>query len=99
VPQSVWIVLFFSAALIFLYVLFFADSGEPAIAQALMAGTVTAGIVATLLVLVALDSPYQAQIGRLEPVAMQRSLTVLDEARHVLHIDDALPCDAAGRPL
>lgn len=99
VPQSVWIVLYFSAALILLYVLFFADSGEPAIAQALMAGTVTAGIVATLLVLVALDSPYQAQIGRLEPVAMQRSLTVLDEARHVLHIDDALPCDAAGRPL
>ena len=29
VPQSVWIVLYFYAGLILLYVLFFADSGEP----------------------------------------------------------------------
>jgi Protein of unknown function (DUF4239) len=98
VPLSVWVVLFFSTALIMLYVLFFADSGEPAIAQALMAGTITAGIVATLLVLVALDRPYRAEIGRLEPVAMQRSLQILDEARDALALDDALPCDDSGRP-
>ena len=99
VPLSVWIVLFFSAGLILLYVLFFADSGEPAIAQGLMAGTVTAGIVATMLVLVTLDSPYQSRVGRLEPVAMQRSLEALDEARTLLQLDDPLPCDESGRPV
>ena len=63
-----------------------------------MAGTVTAVVVATLLVLAALNRPYQGDIGGLEPVAMQRSLSILDEARAALDIDDPLPCDASGQP-
>ncbi len=59
VPLPVWIVLFFSAALIFVYLLFFADSGESAVVQGMMAGTVTAVVVATLLVLAALNHPFQ----------------------------------------
>jgi len=42
VPLPVWPVLFFSAALILVYLLFFADSGESAVVQGMMAGTVTA---------------------------------------------------------
>ena len=97
-PLPVWIVLFFSAALIFLYLLFFADSGESAVVQGMMAGTVTAVVVATLLVLAALNRPYQPDIGGLQPVAMQRTLDTIDQARTVLGMDDSLPCDADGLP-
>jgi hypothetical protein len=99
VPLPVWLVLFFSAALIFVYLLFFADSGESAVVQGMMAGTVTAVVVATLLVLAALNRPFQQDIGGLRPVAMQRSLTILGEARSTLQMDDPLPCDADGAPL
>ena len=34
IPTPLWIVLFFTAALIFVYMLFFADSGERAFVQA-----------------------------------------------------------------
>ena len=50
VPQPLWIVLLLSAALVLVYVLFFADSGERAVVQGLMAGSVTAVVVASLLV-------------------------------------------------
>jgi hypothetical protein len=98
VPLPVWLVLFFSAALIFVYLLFFADSGESAVVQGMMAGSVTAVVVATLLVLVALNRPYEQDIGGLRPIAMQRSLAILDEARATLDIDDPLPCDTTGDP-
>lgn len=98
VPAPVWIVLFFSAVLILVYVLFFADSGESPVVQGLMAGSVAAVIVATLLVLVSLDRPYHTGIGGLPPLAMERSLAILDEARTTLGIDDAPPCDEVGRP-
>jgi Protein of unknown function (DUF4239) len=98
VPLPVWLVLFFSAALIFVYLLFFADSGESAVVQGLMVGSVTAVVVASLLVLAGLNRPYDQDIGGLRPVAMQRSLAILDEARATLDIDDPLPCDATGDP-
>jgi hypothetical protein len=98
VPMPVWLVLFLSAGLVLVFVLFFADSGEPAIVQGLMAGSVTAVLVATLLVLVALDRPYEQDVGGLRPTAMERTLSILDEARADLGIDDALPCDGAGQP-
>jgi hypothetical protein len=98
VPLAVWLVLFLSASLILVYLLFFADSAEPAVVQGLMAGSVTAVIVATLLVLGALDRPYQA-VGGLRPIAMERTLSILDEARADIGMDDPLPCDEAGRPL
>jgi hypothetical protein len=98
VPLPVWLVLFFSAALILVYLLFFADSGESAVVQGMMAGTVTAVIVATLLVLGALNRPFETDVGGLRPVAMERSLAVLDEARTAPGIDVPVPCDEDGRP-
>src|SRR4051794_18622007 len=41
IPVPLWIVLFLSAAIIFVFMLFFADSGERAIVQATMMGGVT----------------------------------------------------------
>ena len=98
VPLPVWLVLFFSAALILVYLLFFADSGESAVVQGMMAGTVTAVIVATLLVLASLNRPFETDVGGLRPVAMERSLAILDEARTALGIDVPIPCDEGGRP-
>ena len=98
VPLPVWLVLFFTAVLILVYVLFFADSGEAASAQAIMAGSVAAIVVASLLVLVALNRPYESSIGGLRPGAMERTLAIVDEARAELDVDDAVPCDELGRP-
>ena len=74
VPLPMWIVLLLSAALVLVYVLFFADSGERAVVQGLMAGSVTAVVIASLLVLSSLNRPYDADVGGIRPVAMQRSL-------------------------
>ena len=51
IPSPLWLVLFFTSGLIFVYMLFFADSGERAITQALLMGTVVAVIVTMLLLL------------------------------------------------
>ncbi|MEO8328416.1 MAG: hypothetical protein ABI586_00285 [Candidatus Nanopelagicales bacterium] len=98
VPFPVWLVLFFSAALILLYLLFFADSGESAVVQAMMVGTVSAVMAATLLVLASLNTPFTADPGGIRPIAMQRSLATLDEARATLGLDEPLPCDELGIP-
>jgi hypothetical protein len=98
VPRPVWLVLLFSAAVILLYLLFFADSGERAVVQALMAGSVTGVVVASLLLLAVLNRPYQRDVGGLGPDAMQHTLEIIDEARRTLGVDDEpLPCDQAGR--
>lgn len=99
VPLSVWWVLFLSTFLIFLYLLFFADSAESAVVQGVMVGSVTAVIVAMLLVLVALNRPFEQDVGGIQPVAMERSLSILDEARADLGLSVSLPCDEQGTPL
>jgi hypothetical protein len=99
VPQPLWIVLLLSAALVLVYVLFFADSGERAVVQGLMAGSVTAVVVASLLVLSSLNRPYDTGVGGIRPIAMQRSLEIMASARVALDLDEPLPCDAVGQPL
>src|SRR6266542_2625339 len=70
IPTPLWVVLFFSAALIFAYMLFFADSEERAVVQAMLIGVVVAVITAMLLLLNFLDHPIHEGIGGLRPVAM-----------------------------
>mgnify|MGYP003403056060 FL=1 len=99
VPLPVWIVLLLSAGLVLLYLLFFADSGERAVVQGLLAGSVTAVVAASLLVLLTLNKPYSQEIGGIRPVAMQRSLEIIADARAAFDLVDPVPCDAAGEPL
>jgi MFS family permease len=99
VPQPMWIVLLLSAVLVLVYLLFFADSGERAVVQGLLAGSVTAVVVASLLVLSSLNRPYDADVGGIRPVAMQRSLEIIGSARVALNLDHPPPCDAVGQPL
>jgi hypothetical protein len=76
--------------------LFFADSGERAVVQGMLIGSVTVVIVAMLLLLRALDNPFHRGVGGLEPAAMERTLTVLEEARRIVGDEERLPCDATG---
>ena len=65
IPTPLWIVLFVISGVIFVYMLFFADSGERAKTQALLMGSVTAVISIMLLLLVFLDSPFRSGVGAL----------------------------------
>jgi hypothetical protein len=96
IPSSIWLVLFLIAAVVFAYMLFFADSGEGAGSQAMLMGSATTVIVLTLLAINALGSPYRPGLGQIKPVAMERSLRVLDSARAVVNERAPLPCDARG---
>jgi Protein of unknown function (DUF4239) len=99
IPTPLWIVLFLSAAIIFVYMLFFADSGERAVVQAVLIGSVTVVIVAMLLLLRTLDSPFHGGVGGLKPVAMERTLEILEGERRIVGDEAPLPCDERGAPL
>jgi hypothetical protein len=97
IPVPLWRVLFFIAAIILVYMLFFADRGERAVTQGLLMGSVVAVMVATLLLIGILDAPYRPGLGQLRPVAMEQTLRLIDQARDALGQDDPPPCDAQGR--
>jgi hypothetical protein len=96
IPTPLWIVLAVSAVLIIGFMLVFADSGEHAAIQATFVGSVVVVIVATLLLIRFLDDPYNPGVGALKPVAMERTLTVVDQYRRALGEQEPLPCDEKG---
>jgi len=96
IPSPLWIVLFFISAVIFVYMLFFADRGERAVTQAVLMGSVTAVITMMLLLLNFLDNPFHTDVGGLRPVAMERSLRIIDEAMVAADIEVRIPCDEEG---
>ena len=98
IPTPLWIVLFFAAGVIFVYMLFFADSGERAVVQGFIAGSVTAVITSLLLLLGILDNPFHEGIGGLEPTAMERTLGQFEEALSTLGVEVPIPCDELGVP-
>jgi hypothetical protein len=99
IPTSLWLVLFLTAAVVFVFMLFFADSSELARSQAMLIGSATTIVVVTLLAINALDHPYGNGVGSLQPAAMGRALRLVDQARAIVHDRNPLPCDAAGAPL
>jgi hypothetical protein len=98
IPAPLWIVLLLSATMIFVFMLFFADSAERAVVQATMMGGVAVVISSTLLLLWFLDNPYHAGIGSLQPVAMQRAIHILDQERALVGGKLTIPCDERGNP-
>jgi hypothetical protein len=98
IPAPLWVVLFFVAGVIGVYMLFFADSAERAVVQALLMGSVVSVIVSMLLLLQFLDNPFHGGFGGLRPVAMERTLKVMDQELDVVGRDIRPPCDAAGNP-
>ena len=99
IPLPVWIVLLLASGVIFVYMLFFADSAERAIVQATMMGGVAVVITSTLLLLVFLDHPYQSGVGGLRPVAMERALTQIRQEEASAPRKVVVPCDSRGAAL
>ena len=99
IPATLWIVLFFIAAVIFVFMLFFADRGERAVVQGMLIGSVVAVISALMLLLYGLDEPFHGGVGGLQPVAMERSLRMIDDALGSVGAQVRLPCDALGEPV
>ncbi len=96
IPVTLWIVLFFVASVIFAFTLFFADSGERAVVQGLLMGSVVSVMVVLLLLLYSLDDPFHDGLGGLKPVAMERSLGIVDEALGAVGVKVQIPCDPLG---
>ena len=97
-PTTIWIVLLLSAAIVFAFLLFFADPAEMKRSQAMLVGSATTIVVVTLLAIYALDNPYRRGLGSIRPVAMERSLVILDEARAAVDATAEPPCDENGAP-
>ncbi len=96
IPIPLWIVLFLTGGIIFVFMLFFADSAERAIVQATMMGSVAIVITSTLLLLWFLDNPYHHGSGGLRPVAMERTLGLVTPGAGIATRPFELPCDAQG---
>jgi len=99
IPTPLWIVLLFISVVIFVFMLFFADSGERALTQAVLMGSVVSIMVAMLLLIRFLDRPFHTSIGGVRPVAMERTLRIMAEELRVANRRIVLPCDARGVPV
>src|SRR6478736_5398425 len=98
IPTPLWIVLFLSAGIIFIFMLFFADSAERAIVQATMMGSVAVVITSTLLLLSFLNNPFHAGSGGLRPFAMERTVERLTHDPGIASPRFRIPCDVSGAP-
>jgi hypothetical protein len=96
IPTPLWIVLLLSAGIIFVFMLFFADSAERVIVQATMMGSVAIVITSTLLLLWFLDNPYHHGAGGLRPLAMERTVGRLTHDTAVARARFGIPCDVQG---
>src|SRR4051794_8641500 len=97
IPAPVWIVLFLSAGILFLFMLFFADPAEGVVVQATMMGGIMVLVTSLLLLLAFLDNPYAGDVGALKPTAMEGTLKVMQLDAHVVG-SFPTPCDANGLP-
>jgi amino acid transporter len=97
-PVPLWIVVFFIAAIIFVFLLGLADSSERAWVPPLFMGSVVAVITAMLLLLNFLDDPVHGGVGGLQPDAMARTLLLIDQSLDVIGENVTIPCDDSGTP-
>ena len=96
IPQPLWLVLFVIATVIFAYMLFFADRGERVVTQGLLMASVTIVVTSSMLILTFFNQPYGDGAGTLQPLAMERSLRLIDTELEVIGLDLSLPCDRDG---
>ncbi len=96
IPWPLWAALIFIAAVIAIFMLFFADSGEPRSVQAVQVGSVAIVIVVMLLLIRFLDHPFQPGPGGLQPTSMARTLQILEGDLKGVGARIPPPCDEAG---
>lgn len=99
IPSPLWAILVLGGAVVIGYMLMFADRSERPFVQGAQIGAVVAVVGATLAVVGFLDQPFRATVGGLQPVAMERSLVLIEQSLRAVGEDVAPPCDARGRPV
>lgn len=96
IPIPLWFVLIISGGIVWAFVFLFADSGEGAVVQSVLIGSVTAMLVAGLLLVIFLDHPYSRGSGGLKPTAMEQSLHQMDNLATQLDVVMPEICDEQG---
>jgi hypothetical protein len=96
IPMPLWIVLYVVAGVLFLYILFFADRAERAVTQAMLMGSVVVVMTFLLLMLSFFDKPYGDGPGKLQPIAMERTLRIIDAEMEAVDLELTAPCDEHG---
>lgn len=96
IPAPLWGVLLVICLVIFVYMLFFADRAEGAVTQGVLMGSVTVVITLLMFLLVFFDHPHGHGVGRLQPVAMERTLGFIDAQLEVAGVTTTAPCDEHG---
>jgi Protein of unknown function (DUF4239) len=99
IPLPLWLVLFLITGVVFAFLLFFADSSEGPFTQAMLMGSSTVVIALLLLLVAFFDHPHGGGVGRLQPVAMERTVRLVDTELEAVGIQITLPCDSRGAPL
>ena len=97
IPSPLWVVLILLSIVIVGYMLFFADSAERALSQAVLMGCVASTLAAMLLLIQFLDSPFKDGVGGVQPLAMERMLRTFDEALAAVDRTPDPPCDERGQ--
>ena len=98
IPTPLWVAMILISCVVFVFMLFFGDRAEGATTQAVLMGSVATVVGVMLLLIQFLDSPFQKGIGGVRPVAMERTLRIIDEALQAIDERVQLPCDARGNP-
>jgi hypothetical protein len=96
IPLPLWLVLFVICGVIFAYMLFFADSAEGVVTQAMLMGSVTVVIALLMMLLAFFDHPHGGGVGRLQPTAMERTIRLIDIQSKAAGIEVNAPCDEDG---
>ena len=96
IPVPLWIALFAISAVVFGYLLFFADPGEGRVTQGMLMGSVTVVMALLLQLLVFFDHPHGDGVGRLHPTAMERTLRLVDIQSEAVGLEVSAPCDEHG---
>jgi hypothetical protein len=96
VPAPLWFALLLLCAVMFGFVLFFADPAEAAVTQGLLMGGVAVVITLLMLLLVFFDHPHGSGFGRLQPTAMERTLRLVDVELALADRHVTPPCDRHG---
>jgi multisubunit Na+/H+ antiporter MnhB subunit len=97
IPQPVWLMLILGASVTVLYLIVFADQRERWWVQGSMMFTVTGLVVASLLVIHFLDTPFARDGTYIAPTEMRTTLQLFE---HQVSGDPsaAIPCDERGHP-
>jgi len=96
ITTPVWFFLGIGALLNIAFVLVFLDRrGESLLVQCILMASVTAVVVAGLLLVWFLDHPFEDGDGSVKPIEMERTISALHEERPELQP----PCDREGTPL